>query len=317
MERKHWNMGRRIYLFAWIFVSLLCITKTVDAAEKINQKASAGMTIQYREEGAQFRLYKVAKIASNGSFTPTKDFEKYPVKWNGLDSEGWRLLAETLDAYVARDNISPVKTLVIDENQSATAEKLEVGFYLVVGNRAAESELDIRPTPFLISLPSEGKKGTLNYFPVVNAKMTVDDSFLKDSIKRRVIKNWDDEGVEDKRPDKIEIQLLKDGEVEETVTLNKANNWSYIWEDLSGGYEWKVVEKDVPEDYTMTVNLEDKTFVVTNTATDKKTSQPPGDEHMLPQTGQLWWPVPFLALFGMGFFIIGWVRRKTLGEDDE
>ena len=30
----------------------------------------------------------------------------------------------------------------------------------------------------------------------------------------------------------------------------------------------------------------------------------------LPQTGQLWWPVPFLAIAGMLFVALGWLRRK-------
>lgn len=30
----------------------------------------------------------------------------------------------------------------------------------------------------------------------------------------------------------------------------------------------------------------------------------------LPQTGQLWWPVPFLALDGIIFLMIGWKTRR-------
>lgn len=36
----------------------------------------------------------------------------------------------------------------------------------------------------------------------------------------------------------------------------------------------------------------------------------------LPQTGQLWWPVPLLALAGMAFFLLGWGRHRR-GEPDE
>lgn len=31
---------------------------------------------------------------------------------------------------------------------------------------------------------------------------------------------------------------------------------------------------------------------------------------IIPQTGQLWWPVPFLAAVGMIFVAIGWMKRK-------
>ena len=35
----------------------------------------------------------------------------------------------------------------------------------------------------------------------------------------------------------------------------------------------------------------------------------------LPQTGQLWWPVPILAIAGMLFLMFGWYRRRRLGEN--
>ena len=41
---------------------------------------------------------------------------------------------------------------------------------------------------------------------------------------------------------------------------------------------------------------------------DNPPSKPPGK---LPQTGQLWWPVPILAVVGILFFAIGWKRRSN------
>ena len=37
----------------------------------------------------------------------------------------------------------------------------------------------------------------------------------------------------------------------------------------------------------------------------------------LPQTGQLWWPVPFLAVGGMFFLLIGALRRRRDTYDEE
>lgn len=42
----------------------------------------------------------------------------------------------------------------------------------------------------------------------------------------------------------------------------------------------------------------------------------PGEE--VPQTGQLWWPVPILAVSGMALFLLGWARqRKWSGGHEE
>ena len=30
----------------------------------------------------------------------------------------------------------------------------------------------------------------------------------------------------------------------------------------------------------------------------------------LPQTGQLWWPVPLLAVAGLAMFLLGWVKQQ-------
>ena len=41
------------------------------------------------------------------------------------------------------------------------------------------------------------------------------------------------------------------------------------------------------------------------------TPTPVRDYSRLPQTGQLWWPVPVLALVGAAFVLVGWFRRRS------
>ncbi len=48
------------------------------------------------------------------------------------------------------------------------------------------------------------------------------------------------------------------------------------------------------------------------------TSAPSGDSaSRLPQTGQLWWPVPILAVAGILTFSVGWARSRKEEADDE
>lgn len=71
------------------------------------------------------------------------------------------------------------------------------------------------------------------------------------------------------------------------------------------------------EDYTVLVTQEGTTFVVTNTydeGTPENPEQPenpdqPGNP-TLPQTGQLWWPVPVLVAGGLLLIVIGLLRRR-------
>lgn len=57
------------------------------------------------------------------------------------------------------------------------------------------------------------------------------------------------------------------------------------------------------------VQQEGTTFIVTNTCS-KPTTPPQPDKPTLPQTGQLWWPVPLLACGGMLCFLAGWVKNR-------
>ena len=107
------------------------------------------------------------------------------------------------------------------------------------------------------------------------------------------------------------MQLLCDGKIYDEQALNTANNWSYTWEGLDAAHDWKLIEKTVPDDYTVAVTQQGITFTVTNT--NDNPPPPPPDEPTLPQTGMLWWPVPVLGGIGVvtlffGIFLL--LRKK-------
>lgn len=68
------------------------------------------------------------------------------------------------------------------------------------------------------------------------------------------------------------MTLLRDGETYETVTLNASNGWKHQWNGLTDGHTWVIVETDVPDSYTMSVDQENKTTTITNSHTPQ---QPP------------------------------------------
>lgn len=171
-------------------------------------------------------------------------------------------------------------------------------------------------------------------------------------LSRKVLKVWNDSGNENVRPGAITVQLFKDGEVYDTVRLNVENNWRYTWHELEEGHDWTVVEEAV-DGYTVNIAQEGITFVVTNTyASEQPTNPnnpdtpgtsgtdwpdkpedmtweeyddwlvdlglmaPPGGLLYLPQTGQLWWPVPVLVCLGLVCMMIGVLRRRSAYEED-
>ena len=100
---------------------------------------------------------------------------------------------------------------------------------------------------------------------------------------------------------------------DEAVLLAE-NSWRYAWDNLDPSATWLVAEADVPEGYTVSVSCEGSVFTVLNTA---KTPLPstdggnaPDGGTRLPQTGQLWWPVPVLLAGGLALCAAGVLGRR-------
>ena len=262
----------------WIAASLTALMLalglgfTALAYVSIDNSRETSLTVQFEKEGAgfanvQFRIYRVAEVSDMAEFTLTGDFAGYPVSLEDLDSSGWRALAQTLDAYVGRDSLAPFKTAVTDAAGKAAFEHLPVGLYLVTGDRYEEGDHTYIPEAFMACLPGLGQETDEWIYDMTAAcKYNSDqDSGEDGSLSRKVLKVWNDDGHESKRPESIRVQLLKDGQVYDTVTLNAENNWRHTWSDLDKDSNWEVTEYDTPSGYTVSVDRQGITFVMTNT----------------------------------------------------
>ena len=153
----------------------------------------------------------------------------------------------------------------------------------------------------------------------------------RSQTKIHVLKVWKQDQVKE-RPASVQVDLLRTDQngtttVVDSQILKKENQWSYTWENLSSQVSWSVVETEVPSGYTVSTSREGNTVVLTNTktadsedkseSTDKTgTSGENGgnSSQKLPQTGQLWWPVPLLMLAGVICLLVGKQLRKSMEE---
>lgn len=308
--------GRLLALILGFVLVMTIFPIRTFARELVETDRKCTLTLKYDLRNIKFSLYKVAVINASGELSLTGAFADYQVSLE-QDQEGWQALAETLEAYVLRDNIAPTATETTNSGGEAVFNDLAVGLYLVLGEEGALAGITVTPQPFLICLPNlYDESEPWVYDVTADVKYSyrhVDEEDGK--VKRKVLKVWDDGNRKDKRPESIAVQLLCDGEVFDTVILDESNNWSYTWTDLSDKHIWRVVEKEVPEGYTVIAEQRGITFVITNSTSGTPPYKPPEEPKELPQTGMLWWPVGILSACGIGLILIGALRRrKEYGE---
>jgi len=340
-------MKKRMSILLAVLMLLSALPLQVDAEGSIDLHKKVSLAISYQDGdtpivGAEFAVYQVASVDEYGKLTTMEAFRQFRVDIRGENDEAWRTLASTLEGYVLRDAISPACSgrtdsrgkFVLGKNEGDPAvsgngsrqgpteqnNKLAQGLYLVLGSAHTQGNYIYTTEPFMVLLPALDKEANGWVYEVtVSPKQSsrpVPEEPLDDTVARKVLKVWKDEGLEKERPREIIVQLLQDGQVLDTVTLNAANNWRYTWEELKDYYHYTVVEKE-PENYLVTVTQEGITFVVTNTYDGPNSPYTPGNlgNSTLPQTGQYWWPVPVLFAAGLLFVVFGLMRRR--GAEDE
>lgn len=308
-----------------VLILLLMLPVQALAAGSIDVNRDESLTISFQDgaaalTGVQFDLYLTATVDEYGELTTTDEFAQFQVNIQGKNDEAWRTLASTLEGYVLREKLTPEDSSTTDDQGLAAfpteGKHLRAGLYLVLGYQISVNGRRYDPAPFMVMLPGlDRENNSWNYDVTVNAKYDTTPIPDENTINLKVIKVWEDQGHEKDRPKEVIVQLLRDGEVYDTVTLNAENDWRYTWADLDEGYSWTVVEKEV-DGYTVAVTQEGTTFIVTNTY-DQTAPQPSPSTTpsvpstpSIPQTGQLWWPVPLLVAVGLLLVVLGLIRRR-------
>ena len=324
-------MTRRKRTLALLAAVLCLLTNVAQAAGSIDLTRKPTLTLTYRDgktalSGAQFSIYRVADADETGELTVRSEFDEFDLDIRGKNDRRWREMAQTLESYVLRRELTPADSGKTDKTGMLTfptqGKTLAAGLYLVIGERHTQGGNDYDAEPFFVLLPTQDLENNEWVYDVsANVKFgktpVPDDG---DTVTRKVLKVWDDDGAEDSRPQEITVELLRNGKVYDTVKLSEKNNWRYTWLDLDADARWSVTEKTV-SGYTVSITREGITFVVTNTKKPDRTDTPdtpvkPSNpsspaKPTLPQTGAVWWHVEALALSGLVFLILGALDRKT------
>lgn len=287
-----------------------------------------------------WNLYLVGEYDGQGTYQLTGDFAAYAVSFADTSASALQDAADTLENYAVIDGLTPLATGVTDENGTLTFDGLEAGVYLLSGEEQTVDDVVYDPSAVLMSLPNEENEMDLFAF----AKFTLRDAYAKEEVPYSVCKIWANDDTS-QRPAEIQVALYQGETLFDTVTLNDSNDWAYSWVvEVDGETEssWRVEEVSVPEGYTVVYRSSGTDYVIVNTheetvttaATETVpsgtttlttvlttvptgTNAPPPAETTttqksgLPQTGQLWWPVPLLGGVGIVMILIGVRLRRT------
>lgn len=327
-------MTRRKRTLALLAAVLCLLTSVAQAAGSIDLTRKPTLTLTCRDgktalSGAKFSIYRVADADETGELTVRSEFDEFDLDIRRKNDRRWREMAQTLESYVLRRELTPADSGKTDKTGMLTfptqGKTLAAGLYLVIGERHTQGGNDYDAEPFFVLLPTQDLENNEWVYDVsANVKFgktpVPDDG---DTVTRKVLKVWDDDGAEDSRPQEITVELLRNGKVYDTVKLSEKNNWRYTWLDLDADARWSVTEKTI-SGYTVSITREGITFVVTNTKKPDRTDTPdtpvkPSNpskpsspaKPTLPQTGAVWWHVEALALSGLVFLILGALDRKT------
>lgn len=268
---------KRIVCF--VFLTLLCcfLPMTLFADSDF-----MNLVVNCPVSNMQVSLYRVA----DENYNLVDSFSRYSIDLK-QDVQG---AANALENRILMDGIEADTCVTSDSVGNASFTGLESGIYLVVGKEVFQDGVFYMPQVSLVSL-----SGDLS----VDLKYEMSDK----PSRIHVLKVWKKDNKKS-RPKSIEVCLLRsDGIVVDRVVLNSDNQWTYTWDNLSTSYTYSVMETSVPSGYKESCTREKDTIVLTNTGSDKYRVEK--KDEVLPNSGQLWWPVPVLLFVGLVLFGLG------------
>ena len=284
MKKKKNFLHTMMMLFLCVLFAWLQIPQEAYALNTIDTKKPVSVSVTYavgnqRISNVEFALYHVANVFEDESMQLTEQFQNYSIDLRDLNEENATAEAEILAAYVKRDKLLPSMQAKTDLNGylklSEEGKDFYAGVYLIIG---ADHVIDGKmydTLPVLIAMPIYTGDNGFEYDVMITPKYREKEK----TTEITVVKIWQDE-ENDRRPSKIEAQLIKgeDDTVVDTVVLDKSNGWRHTWTNLPFA-DWEVIEKEVPENYTVTIERDGDIVILTNTSTKK----PPEDPEKPPE----------------------------------
>ena len=327
MRQTDDRKGRRVTgVFAAVLATMVAFVLTCVSPVRaeatgsdIDTSRSCSVTLSYDYgttaiPNVPVSVYRVADVAADGTFTLTGGFSSLAGSVtldNTQDAASWVAQAQTLADYAATSSAAPLQTSASGKDGTCSLAGLKTGLYLVVSKTATVDDATYGFKPILVSMPQLGTNGAWVY---QGAAASPKSEVVK-TERLRVVKQWADEGNEAKRPTSVKVQIMHEGTVVDTQTLDASNDWSYAWDAPADGSSWTVQELDVPDGYTASVTHDGAVFTLVNTSTTPGGGTPTNP--LIPWTGDptSWIVIAGVAIAGLALVLIGRAFSRRAGRE--
>ena len=251
---------------------------TTEASEKVQLRSDCTLDVTYSSEGMVFagqdiKLWHIADITEDAQYALAGSFRSYPIQVTGTSSQSeWDEMTITLNSYILADGIAADQTAKTDARGKVVFDNLTAGIYLVSSVRTEQDGKYYVFESFLAAVPGVDSEGQWVYSVSARPKMSVHTP-AKGEVTYKAVKAWRDGGQD--RPVSVSVEVRRDGQLQQSVTLSAENNWMYTWKAVDDGSVWTVNEVNVPEGYTVGIQRSGDTFSITNTkpeTPDRKSS---------------------------------------------
>lgn len=314
---------RRIGIIAFILCICLYLipcqvqaASTADAKEPISTNENCSLTISYCSGGIAFselpvKLYKIADVSADYQYTLTSSFEKSNLILNGIQTVGeWNVIRSTLETYILANEVAADFNAKTDFEGKVSFDALKPGLYLSITERIIKDETTYVFDSALIALPGLSADGLWQYQVDVTSKSEIiPPSENDEAIELKVLKLWKGDSGSSARPTTIEVEIFCNGTSYQTVTLSEDNHWTYTWSVKDNGSDWKVVERNIPAGYTMTIEERETSFVLTNTLNQEKPNVPDATQTGDTSNIMLW--VILMIVSGSMLIILGITEKRN------
>ncbi len=269
-------------------------------------------------EGMEIDMYYVGRRMPDGSYEYNEEFKNCIVPEVDMKSSELSEIAESLLNVIKSDNAEPSASAISGADGTAVFENIPDGIYIIYGDKYEYLGYVYEMSPVIFEAAvwdADNNTADLSALAKISEDKLPENPVMAEySVKKLWLK---DEGLEINRSSFVDVEIFCDGKFFASVLLNEENNWQYSWTGDSTK-EWSCKEVTAVDGYKVLYADEENVFRVQNVYFGSSSSggdepgteiTPPADK--LPQTGQLWWPVPVLLAAGIIFVAAGLLIKKT------